>query len=594
MKLHSIHWASRFLAIVLTVLLLTGLLAGCGDSEPDERPTREDVTPTVTTADDITPTTEPTGDPTPGETTPTAEPTPGEATPTAEPTPAESTPTPEPATPTPEPATPTPEPATPTPVPATPTPVPTDAPLAFGGKLEDYDGTWYAKTVEGLESGEINCADDPQCDYRLFVTDGYLTEILTNTHDLNDVWTKESFELRDSFSDSEIALYDSWGYGVSEYLKTPTNLSKGHLIFSCDGTDDGKQGALFIVDAQPDGTLKTEYVYVMDNGSFPVFVEKTYTREPAYETGYYYEDYIGTWILHSTAAYYCDAFEVDDENPYDVRIIIHDNDTMDYVLLDDKHEITDVIHFDLRHYFSEDEIKTYAAWDKAGFATYDEVMTGWAADNAKDPTDATKGSLLFVCSDADDATMIELSLYESSEYEGSYYIAMDVFSYDSKKKREYITYNTFYQENPYSYTPGRHYADFLGTWQMKEIQYEGDPEVTICKNPGAYVEFRVNPDMTADIMYTTTPARLELRTKASSSDPDWYSAFGLESVVTDYSKSRLVFVRNSDSVLPGGIFVLDLTDDGTICSTWYYMNDKATSIPYIRYARKCGLPRTKD
>ena len=576
---------SRIFALVLILILATGLFAGCS-KKPEERSSRKG-TPAVTKPADITPTKEPT----PSEATPTAEPT-AEVTPTAEPTPTEE-PTPI-ATPTEEP-TPI---ATPTEEPATPTPEPTAVPITFGDKMDDYLGTWYAVTIAGLESEEEKCADTPGTDYRLFISEDYLVRVFTETQNLNDPSGKwDDFDLRTSFSDSEKALYESWGYGVSAYVDTPTDFAKGHLVFSCAGHYDGIDNALFIIDAQPDGTIKTEYVCVLDNGSFPVFVEATYSREPVYEMGHYYEDYIGVWNLHSTAAYYCDALVVSDEDPCDSRLIIHDNNTLDYVTLNEKHEIIDVSHFAVRSWFSEDEIKKYQAWDEAGFRTYDSVESGWAATLAQNPIDGTYGGFLFACTDEDDnGTLIQIFLMESSERENTYYIAMDAFSYDSASNREYATYSTFYRDSPYSYAQGSYYADFLGTWQITELRYDGDTEVTVVKDPTAVVELQINPDMTASLLYRDSPAKLELRIGAHSGDPLWYYDIeGNMDLVTDYAKHRLVFICVDPNTMTDGLIVLDRNDDGTLTSTWYFqVVSDVKNIPYVHYARKSGLLRTAE
>lgn len=603
--------------MIITVLLLAGLLAGCGD-KPSNRPTNEAVTPTVTPTDVPAPndtptptgTAEPTKEPTPEATSiptteltpteaaPTAEPTPAEVSPTAEPTPADVTPSVGPETPTPT-TEPLPTPSTtdkPTPTPTKkPTPTPTKKPtptptvIAFGGHMEDYIGTWYAHYSQGLETEGGNTADDPSQDYRLFIDDETLVRVHTDTHNLNDRWaTWETYELRTSFSAAEKKLYESWNYGVIDYLSKPTNFATGHLVFSC--TSDHNKNALFIVDAQPNGTLKTQFVYVMDNGSFPVFVDATYSTAPAYPVGYYYEDYIGVWNCQSTAAYYCEALEASDYDPFDVRLVVHEDNTLDYVMLTNKHEISKVKHFKLRVDFSDSEINTYKKWDKAGILTYDGTMEGWAAKLADDVPDAREGYLVFSCTDKDDpGTILKLRWDDYFRQ-----LDVDVFEYDSKKNREYISFDTYKKSSPYSYKQGSYFADFLGTWNAVEIKLNESSKKQAVTDPSAMATFEICADMTAKMHFSDRDVSYKLRTKTSSSDPSWYADKDLKNVVTDYSKRRLVFVCTDKSYYPNSLIVVDFNTDGTITTKQYGKNGSNTLyIMYEKFEREDGLKRMK-
>ena len=360
MNVYSTHRTSRIVALVLTVLMLAGLLAGCGDAAEQRKPKKNE---TNTTSETDTPTPELTG-----EVSVTPEPT-GEVTPTAEPTPSETTPTPEPATPTTA-ATPTPEPATPTPEPATPTPA-----VAFGTRWEDYADIWYSKTIEGLESGVMDCSTDPNLDYHFELSYWKDDDVIVTVSNMvpyyddyyEDYYIPQSkFEIVTSLDDVDMDLYSSWNYGVTEYFNNMTDLSNGHLLFTCYHSDQDRvpDDALLVVDAQPDGTLKTELIYVLDNGSFPVFTTTTYTR-PAVAMGSDYNDYLGTWHVHSAAGYYGEGFTINSETPSDMLVFYKDG-TLDYVISEGSEDrVLSTDRYHLRTEFSEDELKMYKSWDKA-------------------------------------------------------------------------------------------------------------------------------------------------------------------------------------------------------------------------------------
>ena len=615
--------SKRQMAFLLAVLMVVSLLAAC-DNKPKPRDPKDEMTsvtpmntptPTATTAPTDEPTPTVTEAPTPTETptpSPTAEPSPEPTpeptevpSPTEEPLPTEE-PSPEPtAEPSPEPTavpttpvtptvTPTPT-STPTPT-ATPKPTatPTNTPIptpSFGRNISDYFGTWYAKSLVGAEGDEVDCAEDPFCDYRLFINDSEVVRVHTDSHNLNDpLATRDTFEVRTSFSESEKALYKSWNYGVIDYLSEPTDLSKGHIVLSC--TSEHYENALFIIDAQADGSLYTQFVYVMDNGSFPIFVEAVYTKTPAYPMGYYYEDYVGTWILKSSAAYYCDAFEVDDEDPYDVRLVIRDDGTLEYVTVSGDHsKVTNVLHFKLRDSFSESEINTYKKWDKAGITTYDNEMQGWAADVASDVSNAAQGKLVFCCTDKNNSNLLMVLSYDDYFHQ----LDMDFFSYDSSRKREdiyFYTFSRFDESSPYSYTRGRYFADYFGTWEAKEIRRDGETKNTVITDPSSMAKLRICTNMTAQILFSNRAVSYTLRTKKSSSDPSWYADHNLQNVVTDYSKGRLVFTCVDKDYYPGSLLVVDYNGDGTVTTIQYGKNgSNVLYIPYEKFGRQTGLPR---
>lgn len=617
MKSVFTHELLRRTASLLVLILLCGLLAACG-----EKPERRDSqgTPTPAPVATSTPTTKPTDTPTPTPTeeptpTPTEEPTP---TPTEEPTPTpteEPTPTPteEPAptpvetliptsepsaAPTEEPTpavteTPTPVPATPTPVPATPTPTATPKPTAtatptptptvsFGRTPGDYNGIWYASTVEGLESGPSECKDDPFLDYRLQIDDTYLTTYYSMKHNPQDEGDAviANYELRESFSAAELEMYRSWNYGVIDIANDATDYSRGHLVFAC--TDAEKKGALFIIDAQPDGTLNAEYVYVMDNGSFPVFTDYTYQRDPVYPMGGYYEDYLGMWHCRSLAFYYGEAIETSDLDPYDMRVIFYDDQTLDWVYVNETHDtITDVAHYKLRTQFSQQEIETYRKWDKLGNVSYDYSWTGFAAECAEDGTNIAQNTLVFTRTDpGHENDMLTVSWNDN-------FGSVGIYSFTCDNKHEYIYYYTFKRECPYSYEYGSRYADYLGLWSMKEFRREDNSEIISCDpDPGAYAPLKINPNYSATEIYSGLSASYSLRMKKLSSDPSWYSDKSLQDTVTDYSKHQLVFTCNNPEFFPKSLIVATMNPDGSV-TTVAYGKDGARVMyrPYQKYVR---------
>ena len=573
----------RGIALLLTLLLMCSLFAGCEKDDPEPRPGKLDVTPTAEA--------DPTGDVTPtGEITAPANPTDGpEPTgpdiPTGEPTPTDAPAATE----------------TPTPMPTdSPTPTPTQAPaLTFGNKMADYYGTWFCKSRAGLESEESQCADNPRDDYRMVFSGDTLVEYHAERHLLTDNWTySRTFELRTTFSDEEKKMYEEWGYGVSTYLENPTDLTKGHLLYSCTEGSNGDSsdlGALYVIDAQPDGTLTTEFVCVSGNGTFPVFVDSTYTREPVFPMGQYYEDYLGVWHARTIAAYLGDAMEMNDSQVYDIRIVLYEDGRMDIVTVSDDHTtVKNVNHYRYATSFSEDEIKTFKTWDDCGGKTYDSTWKGWAADLAKNPPYPVDGKLLFVSTDEDNpGQLIELEWDDTFK-------SLDLweFSFNDKKKEELITFFTFKRESPYSYTPGSCYVDYLGTWIMTEMQLEENGmfgEIEIIDDPTPYVKILINGDMTAWETYNGGPVIYRLRTEKRADDPEWYKNHNLNGAITDLSKRRLVFASETAEFFPGALLVVDGIDTGTIRVLVYGETaDSTYYIPLRTLVRQTGLARLQD
>ncbi len=436
---------NRRIALLLVLLLTTALLAGCTEDEPEIRkpyskPVGNESTPTPEAT--ATPTADPavTGEPSP-EPSATDAPTPGAVTesPTPEPTatltigPYTNTPTPGGATETPDPtgaatptgattpaatptglqATPTPNPIdTPTPT-ATPkptntptptkTPTPTNTPKptatpttapksSFGTKWADYDGMWYAYDILGVEaSSPTLCKNDPDCDYRL-VFDGEKVRLIHTPDHNPDSGAADNveFSLVYTFSEKSRSMYESMGYGMTSYLDNPTDLSKGHLVYTCKDGSSSSMLALLIVDAQSDGTLKVAYRLVIDGGSYPVFVDYTFTRNPVFKEPDKYANYKGQW--NCKTVWGVEAEEPTDcskDPKCDYRLLFYDDYTATLIWAPD-HDMTagTTSHYEMRYSFSSAELEEYASWE-LGIDTMVE-------DN---PTSFEKSHMVFRCTD---------------------------------------------------------------------------------------------------------------------------------------------------------------------------------------------------
>lgn len=573
MNVYSTHRTSRIVALVLTVLMLAGLLAGCGDAAEQRKPKKNE---TNTTSETDTPTPEPTG----------------EVTPTAEPTPSETTPTPEPATPTTA-ATPTPEPATPTPEPATPTPA-----VAFGTRWEDYADIWYSKTIEGLESGVMDCSTDPNLDYHFELSYWKDDDVIVTVSNMvpyyddyyEDYYIPQSkFEIVTSLDDVDMDLYSSWNYGVTEYFNNMTDLSKGHLLFTCYHSDQDRvpDDALLVVDAQPDGTLKTELIYVLDNGSFPVFTTTTYTR-PAVAMGSDYNDYLGTWHVHSAAGYYGEGFTISSETPSDMLVFYKDG-TLDYVISEGSEDrVLSTDRYHLRTEFSEDELKMYKSWDKAGINAGGRIVEGIAMEALGSGTDFSEKNLVFTNDQGNILTVywsydygLHLSVYtiervelDEDGMEWAEAAATDEFTRENVPYIERATYYTFRRDFDREKPDGSFFEDFIGVWEMTEYTDSPDGTGFIKTNPDEYPVLRIAPDGTVtEEQNGTTVATYSIRTKASSSDPAWYTDATLDNLLTNYNYRQMVLVCTSPQASQDTMLILNMNSKGVVLGSYYYQKD---------------------
>ena len=563
--------ARRCVAWIVMLVLMIGMLTACGSEEPETRdPKKND---TVTEAPkpteepgDVTPTAEPT----PGDVTPTAEPTPAEATPTAEPTPAEATPTPE-ATPTEEPAST--EAPTPTEVPVPsgyPTATPTPA-GKFGTKMSDFYGTWYAKNVIGLESDLTECKDDPQSDYRLvFEDDEYDTARLIHAwqHNPNDESSLDStyeFELRTKFSEEELKKYRDLNYGMEDLAKDVTDLSRGHLVYSCvDGPGEDDFGMLLIVDAQPDGSLAVEYAAVYAGGSFPVFTDYTFVRERVYDVGSYFEDYVGMWYAHEnfnwgdgvTEVYPRNDGEWDfSEDYYRIYISPYGQLEMAFGKNPDDDKTTYILYWEMPE-----------AWQKR-FNNYPSFMDVRTNLNEKTLVFASlDGNVVVVAKMKDDKTL---------------HITIDAGEYPYEL--------TLTREHAYDYDCASIFMDYVGYYELSEY-VSSDNTIVKVTDSSPYVKLRISRDGILSEMYTGAFVDYELRTKDSmKANPAWYAEHGLDKLYTDVEQQLWVFQSNSTTYMQDALIVVRMVADGELLISSYSNNNgNYAETRYAKYVRMSG------
>lgn len=543
MKTHATENKRTVRFLLLLVLLAAVLMCACQEEKKTSKGKSREA------ADDVTPTS----------VQPTAEPT---AEPTVEPT---NEPTPE------------------------PTRIPVQNPTETDIPAECY-GMWYAHSFEGLEASSV-CKDDPSRDERMLIYEKGLC--LTLTFDrLEEVGETDYFVLRTDFSEKEREFYREMGYGMETYLDNPTDASKGHFIYSC--TNATHYGALFIVNLMSDGSLSTEYAYVDDNGTFPVMTEGVYKREPVFPMGTYYEDYLGIWYCKSFANYYEDAFTASDEEPIDYRLWICDDGTLRIIdTWGDERENYDIYNYTLCPYFTNEELSDYRRWDEDGIKVWGEFEQGLAESIAKQGTSLVDGHMIFLCYDYGyEGEFVSVSFWPEKE-NGQDVLCMDWIGYDADERQEYAMYLTFTRENPYSYTKGTCYSDYIGTWQMRAYMEEGDDELTYLKDPFNYPELRIDNDDYAEETLpdgTLTMYRLRLDTKVM--DPDWLIDYGISKEVTDFANGHVVFTTENLTATEGTVLILDYQRDGTIVAKSYVMkNGTVTEYPHILYVRQGGQKR---
>ena len=569
------------IARLLILALLLGLLAACGDTatrRDDENPGSANATPTG--AESPTPTTDP-GDPTPttdvsvtptGEVTPTGAVNPtGAVTPTAEATPTNA--------------------ATPTPAGPTATPGPDYSEFNLAG-------IWYCKERQGLESELSQCKDHPEMDYRLKIYNTYL-EYVHSTDRIN--METDVYELRTGFAEEEVKMYEKWGYGMTSYLADPTNPAKGHYIYSC--TTGDSEGALFIIDVQSDGSLKTQFCYVMDNGSFPVFVDSVYTTEPVYPTGTYLEDFTGTWHCRSIAPYYEEAYELTGDNPlFSMDLVVYEDGTLDFIDVSGDIALAETQHYTLRTTgFSEAELAKYRKWDEDGFLVWEEKMPGEAEAAAKKGTNLLEGRLLYVCDEpAMNGMFIVLSWNKNFKQ-----LDMDLYGYDTEISREYMEYLTYKRETVRKVTPGETFESYIGIWKMTEFRRAGEDTMTYCSTTDSYSPLEITFDKMGELLvarevFSDRRVRYALRTETKANDPAWYADFypdlELADTVTSFENHRLVFVCTDATYYPGSLLIIMRNPNGTFTARFFgkTSDGRVLDRPYNVFERVNGLGRTDD
>ncbi|MBO4787550.1 MAG: hypothetical protein J5531_01485 [Lachnospiraceae bacterium] len=550
------------IARLLILALLLGLLAGCGDTatrREDDRPGSSEVT-SPTGAETPTPTAKP-GDPTPtAEASVTPSPT-GEVTPTDAPTP--------------------------TPAPPTPTPGPDYSNF-------DLSGIWYCKELGALESDMSLCKSDPQKDYRLKIYDKYLE--YSHSSDRINMDT-DMYELRTEFAEEEMKMYKQWGYGMDGYAANPTDPAKGHYVYSC--TTGSAEGALFIIDVLADDTLQTLLCYVMDNGSFPVFVDGFYTMEPVYPTGTYLEDFTGTWHCQSLAPFYEDAWDLTGSSaPFRMDLVIYEDRRLDFLSTNDDLATGEAHHYTLRTTeFTEQEIARYKKWDADGILVWEERMDGEAAPAAMKGTNLLEGRLIYLCDEPGfEGEMLVLTWNKEFKQ-----LDMNLYGYDSESSRECMEYLTFKREPVRKVNPGETYESYIGTWKLTEFRRAGETEMTYCNASEGYAPLEITFDQTGDFLiarevFSDRSVRYALRTEAKASDPAWYADIDAAGMVTSFANQRLVLVCTDASYYPGALLIITRNPNGTINARFYGKNAGGNVLdrPYNVFERVNGLGRTDD